>query len=641
MTLAELIIRLSADSASLKIDFDKATKIAKQASDDIASVIAPLKTIFAGVTAGFSLAAVSDELKNLVTDTASVGEQIYKMENITGLGAEALSGLRVEATESGESFESLSGTLSRLGKNIETAFTNPKSEPGKVLEALFGKADLESLKLEPVQKRIEDVTKKIFGLTDAQERDFAASTLVGRGWTENAEALRKLADDGFAGAENKARALGLLMGEDDVQAGHKLTEVLEDVKLMMIGVGEGIAEVLIPNLTAVLSPVNEAQAKLDNLKKYGFEPAQNLPGAAPTPDDMLSALPIWARQLSVQKAPSPLDALMHPAKTKTAKAGQPDAWQDIENDLPEDIDTQTQKSMATYMDTVRNFAREMNAALDPLSEYIKQTGQLHEAFDAGLVSADDYEHVMDKIWGDFKNKPDEDYDKAIARLNEDLKQGVIDGGEYAEMRAELNKIEMQRAPAELPLGQSGPTHQQLNELAPQGAADKFKTLDANAKQLGQDMSSAFTQMIVYGKNFEQEIKGMITLFAEFILKTYAFKEIASALGGSSSGGVAGLFSSFFSGLVGGKAAGGPVTAGDLYMVGEQGPELFAPGASGQIIPNDALTGGGNQTTNYIDARGAQPGVEHQIVRAIQAIQKQISAQSLASTYEYHMRGGSL
>ncbi len=37
----------------------------------------------------------------------------------------------------------------------------------------------------------------------------------------------------------------------------------------------------------------------------------------------------------------------------------------------------------------------------------------------------------------------------------------------------------------------------------------------------------------------------------------------------------------------GRALGGPVSAGRLYTVGEEGPELFAPGANGSIIPNHA------------------------------------------------------
>lgn len=42
-----------------------------------------------------------------------------------------------------------------------------------------------------------------------------------------------------------------------------------------------------------------------------------------------------------------------------------------------------------------------------------------------------------------------------------------------------------------------------------------------------------------------------------------------------------------------RAAGGPVSAGMPYLVGEVGPELFVPGMSGSIVPNNALAGVGS------------------------------------------------
>ena len=39
------------------------------------------------------------------------------------------------------------------------------------------------------------------------------------------------------------------------------------------------------------------------------------------------------------------------------------------------------------------------------------------------------------------------------------------------------------------------------------------------------------------------------------------------------------------------------------MVGERGPELFVPGAQGNIVPNNAM-GGANITVN-VDAKGTQ------------------------------------
>ena len=50
-----------------------------------------------------------------------------------------------------------------------------------------------------------------------------------------------------------------------------------------------------------------------------------------------------------------------------------------------------------------------------------------------------------------------------------------------------------------------------------------------------------------------------------------------------------------------KASGGTVSSNTPYLVGERGPEMFVPGASGTIIPTNNLAsamGGGGQTVNY-------------------------------------------
>ena len=52
-----------------------------------------------------------------------------------------------------------------------------------------------------------------------------------------------------------------------------------------------------------------------------------------------------------------------------------------------------------------------------------------------------------------------------------------------------------------------------------------------------------------------------------------------------------------------KAAGGPVTGGKSYLVGERGPEMFSPGVSGMITPNHALGGSTNIVVN-VDASGS-------------------------------------
>lgn len=60
--------------------------------------------------------------------------------------------------------------------------------------------------------------------------------------------------------------------------------------------------------------------------------------------------------------------------------------------------------------------------------------------------------------------------------------------------------------------------------------------------------------------------------------------------------VGGAISSTASLFSGKRANGGPVSAGNSYLVGENGPELFTPNSTGAVIPNNGF-GGANITLN--------------------------------------------
>lgn len=75
-------------------------------------------------------------------------------------------------------------------------------------------------------------------------------------------------------------------------------------------------------------------------------------------------------------------------------------------------------------------------------------------------------------------------------------------------------------------------------------------------------------------------------------------------------GISGAISNIFGG---GKAAGGPVTGGTTYLVGEKGPELFTPGSSGNIIPNNRIGGGGSTINITVNGALDAEGTARQIV----------------------------
>lgn len=123
--------------------------------------------------------------------------------------------------------------------------------------------------------------------------------------------------------------------------------------------------------------------------------------------------------------------------------------------------------------------------------------------------------------------------------------------------------------------------------------EKTQEVDDAARQLGMTFSSAFEDAVIGGKSLSDVLKGLAQDVARIFLRKTVTEPMAGALSD--------LFKGTFGNLFGGaRAGGGSVSAGQFYLVGERGPELFAPGASGAIIPNG---GGGGVTVNLIEAPG--------------------------------------
>lgn len=77
---------------------------------------------------------------------------------------------------------------------------------------------------------------------------------------------------------------------------------------------------------------------------------------------------------------------------------------------------------------------------------------------------------------------------------------------------------------------------------------------------------------------------------------------------------------------GARAAGGPVSSGRTYLVGERGPELFRAPSSGTIVPNHRLQSGGGAprqqtvtiTVNALSSQGVESAVLDALARANRA-----------------------
>jgi TP901 family phage tail tape measure protein len=158
--------------------------------------------------------------------------------------------------------------------------------------------------------------------------------------------------------------------------------------------------------------------------------------------------------------------------------------------------------------------------------------------------------------------------------------------------------------------------------------DPINMAQRGAQGIGDAFASSF-QGIMTGTQTAQEAlasffqniaKSFLDMATEIIAQMvimYAFKQLLGLFGGGAgiapSNNFSGAFSgttasfnpsSFGMGLLPGRAAGGPVSSGQTYMVGERGPELFVPGRSGTIVANDKMGGGNTNVVVNVDAKGS-------------------------------------
>ena len=93
----------------------------------------------------------------------------------------------------------------------------------------------------------------------------------------------------------------------------------------------------------------------------------------------------------------------------------------------------------------------------------------------------------------------------------------------------------------------------------------------------------------------------------------------------------------FGSILGGFFAdGGFVSGAKPIVVGERGPEIFSPGASGSIIPNNQIGGGGGATTVNLNI---STGVQGTVRAELMGLMPQITEQVKMAVAEARQRGG--
>lgn len=182
---------------------------------------------------------------------------------------------------------------------------------------------------------------------------------------------------------------------------------------------------------------------------------------------------------------------------------------------------------------------------------------------------------------------------AIEEANFIRQQGI---NEIFKERANL-LLEQVKGAQQLAANMAGLALEEQNKIliAQQEKMDQLYRSIGDSIQTG--IVDSLTAAVEGTKSLAEVASDTLRSLANIMLK-FGLQTFLGGLGGNDNG--VGLFSKLFGG---GKASGGTVKGGTSYLVGERGPELFTPGRSGSIAPNNSM-GGANVTVN-VDASGSR------------------------------------
>jgi len=171
-------------------------------------------------------------------------------------------------------------------------------------------------------------------------------------------------------------------------------------------------------------------------------------------------------------------------------------------------------------------------------------------------------------------------------------------------------------------------------------ADGIKTVEDSMQDIAlgglMKFEDGLVGLINGTKSASEAFRDMANNIINDMIRMVIQQSITAPLAGALSGAISGMFGGAAVPATP-RAIGGSVQSGRTHLVGERGPELFIPSASGSIVPNNAMGGGGITVVQNINV---STGVQQTVRAEIMTLMPQISNAAKSAVAEARLRGGS-
>lgn len=599
-----------------------ATDNTKSAFRSIGTSLTSLTKSVFSLKSAFVLAAGAAGLGLLVSKSLKAIDNIGKMSKIFGIAAEDLAAFDLAAQIGGTNLETFAKAARNVAKNVFEFLTKGTGEALDAFKAL-GVTQEDLIPIMNDQIAIFSLfADKLKDIPDGLAKTAIAYDLFGG---RAIALLPAIADgsEGFRKFKEEVELFGTALSGQAVAGVEQLNDDMVRLQFVAKGLSQQIVSSLAPALNLVVDnmldwAIIHAQAKggiealaktisvniigsFENLVIGSIELINKFRQAKADTANLKIALidlnPILQFQIGTFKILANAVSFWSKALIDATNDASPDAL------VPDLIDTEKFKKIFADLKLA------IITVVPEVQTLSAVTGTMFDLYDSGAKDAakalKEQEKALEKVRLEaeklIKQIGDEGvrltrtlrtemevYNDSLKRNDELLKAGAISAVTWG--RANASALELLKKAQE-----------EANEVG-----------DA-AKDMGLTFQSAFEAAIIEGNNLRAVLVGMLDDIAKIILRQSIIEPVGNFISGIVSGILGGgsVGKIFGTQSTPGKAHGGPVAGGKTVLVGERGPELFVPGASGKIIPNNKLGGGGGDVNISITVNSETGGVTEQ------------------------------
>lgn len=531
---------LGQEAPASMIALADATRSTHEPTQTLSTRIVALGAAVGSFVGNFAAQALQAGIRSLV----SMGEEAFEsagkildLSNKTGLSADAIQRMQFVADQTGGTLEDFTGAAFKLGVALAGGSTSVQKAVGDL------GISFQDLKRQSPEEQFATIVDALGNVDDATERNRLGVALFGKSFATIAASVK----EGYVDIANGARASS-------------------EAQLKALDAASDRWSAFTTNLkSGITSALGNLILQFDKLKEQGDLYAIGLDGYASRTKTLAGNIELVAEK-TVAAAPV---VASYTSQLATAKAevAALSAEQLKELEAAQKLGVGTDELTAKFglseaaLKLVTEAQKDAKKAGDEYVESVKKWGGIWDE--------------MARVGRDAAKKL---YDAQLKAATEGMeRQQKIMIDKWRETAADVEAIDNELS--------------EHSQAGLQKIADKAKATYEKAAEYAGIMSDS---SIEHFKKLAEEAQKRANEFGTAFVDNAA--RAAAAIAGLTIIGTAPTFNPNATvgslpsslaqrGVVEFRAAGGPVSAGSPYMVGEQGPELFVPGANGSILPN--------------------------------------------------------